>query len=919
MRVIRLQGENIEDDKASVLEHIKDLEVIFVYTGNNALYKYIECLELSNKNLFRLNICKEVEPITVAYMCGDQCAEFTRLSELLETIDTSIVSEVIVKGDLSKDDKIIKNVRTQVSEIVQQFVYLNMPLDKIQVMTESEHKNNEKVRSFSNKVHEYEENIAYSLDKLSKSTFEHCMEIKNTVNDSLLAIKGYLKDAKDNELKIATAASKKSGKSMIVNSMLKCELAPTSLELATPNNCIYRKSNEGYVLEYNGEKKQFSTDKEMRNCIYDIFKRAEQDKASGYAVPDMNIGYIPIEEGLSTYTIYDTPGPDLAGAEGHKKAAYEAINNVDVIIFSIDYAKYLTDSEFDYLKRIKEKFTEDKKFYSLIINVNKLDCRYSSGDDKSIVRILDFIRNRLIDIAPEFRDAIVIGTSALTYFDCIQMEKIPECASLGKENSFRDDLEELIEQYSDDSINDENVNAMQFVNTMVSNIKTFDGIKIENIDQIKRHSGMPNLLRYVEYIAQEKARVEKVNNLIYRIDTEYAKIQNLFRFQQLEEALAENQEKLDQATKILTTFSDRVEVIFDESYPDVNQKRNDKEFISTTLNMVGDRTPFELEYIYVYCSREYIEKDLDPDNIIKYIAGEVIKSKFQNKINELFNRSTIKRTINGVRRTVVEEDQLMEAIVDVLRTTDCETKAYVEKRIGEIAKVLELENTNIMRDLKDIIDARIEALKNAVEKCESDLDCESGIKFYFEMPEYDFFFREDWEKIENKSFSKIMNKEYIMDIKTIMNNRAKEKWVSNSSFDALCDWVMGIMKKRKYNQMCYDKSFLTKLYENNLQSVVSGAIAAAEIQSLYAPEKMKLKEELRDFVDYIKKELREQIENANTYYEQVKSIIDHTSDYKNNIDAIQNKQCALEVVHDCVEPFCCLWKTSMRESDKEVS
>ena len=46
------------------------------------------------------------------------------------------------------------------------------------------------------------------------------------------------------ELKFAVAASKKAGKSVIVNCFLGEEIAPTSTELATPNNCFYKKSKK---------------------------------------------------------------------------------------------------------------------------------------------------------------------------------------------------------------------------------------------------------------------------------------------------------------------------------------------------------------------------------------------------------------------------------------------------------------------------------------------------------------------------------------------------------------------------------------------------------------------------------------------------------------------------------------------------
>ena len=483
MNIIKLRGVD-EDTENTIIDHIKNPDTVFVYMGKEKLYSYIDELGdlISSKNLCRIKICKEIEPIDVTLVRGEKKSNFSKLSDLLAAIDAGMYQEVVIKGDISADEEKVKAVRTQLSDIVQQFVYLNISLDKVQVMTEKEYQDNAKVRQFSNKIREHQKNLIESKKMLSGETFHSYREIADEVGESLKRIGECLEDAQDNELKIAAAASKKSGKSVIVNSMLKCEVAPTSLELATPNNCIYRKSDRGYTLEYDGKKRQFSSEKEIREYIYEIFKTAEMDKQSGYAVPDMNIGYISSDQGISTYTIYDTPGPDLAGADGHKKAAFKAINEVDVIIFVIDYSKYLTDSEVDYLKKIRDSFSEKNKFYSLILDVNKLDCRYGNEGDKSSIRILDFIRNKLVSIAPEFKDTIVIGTSALTYFNCIEMEKIAECADLGKHDSFRDDLETLIEDFSDDKKKCDEVNAMQFISNMIGNIKTFDGIRVKEIN-----------------------------------------------------------------------------------------------------------------------------------------------------------------------------------------------------------------------------------------------------------------------------------------------------------------------------------------------------------------------------------------------------------------------------------------------------
>ena len=137
----------------------------------------------------------------------------------------------------------------------------------------------------------------------------------------------------------------------------------------------------------------------------------------------MELEYPTIKDGFSFYTIFDTPSPNLANATAHKEATKRGVDATDVIVFTIDYSKYLTDDEYQYLKEVWKMCQEKGKKYSLILNVNKLDLRYDDSSDKSVVRIVDFIRNKLIATGKQdgidFRNCVVIGTSALTYFNAL--------------------------------------------------------------------------------------------------------------------------------------------------------------------------------------------------------------------------------------------------------------------------------------------------------------------------------------------------------------------------------------------------------------------------------------------------------------------------------------------------------------------
>ena len=223
MNIAVLEGINIEQYKNNIFKDLNDK--IFVYTGKGYLCDYIDRLDLGDNALYKLKMCQEVENMNIQFECAEKEVndKFDKLSDLLIILDPNIESKVIVMGDADGDEEKIAKVRKKLSSIVQQFVYLNLPLDKIQVMTEREYKNYDKIKRFSQSVTVHEKNVQSSRDRMANMGDGKYADIIDGVNTSLDKISDYLKESKNNELKIATAASKKTGKSVIVNSIIGCE------------------------------------------------------------------------------------------------------------------------------------------------------------------------------------------------------------------------------------------------------------------------------------------------------------------------------------------------------------------------------------------------------------------------------------------------------------------------------------------------------------------------------------------------------------------------------------------------------------------------------------------------------------------------------------------------------------------------
>lgn len=903
MKVILLNSQDIEKDKDVILEHIKEKDTVFVVDHKKKLYDYIDEMNLSGNNQFRIQICQELKNLNVDYISPENNNSYTKIqitkfSQLLEHLDMSAVSYVIVKGDLNANKEQEYQTRIQVCNIIQQLIYLNLPLSLVQVMTEKEARDIEKVRNFEQNLLRHKKAVEQSYNDIRKCD-EDTAGHKAQIIHSLKKVYDSLTKAQDNELKIAVAASKKTGKSVVVNSMIECELAPTSLELATPNNCIYRQSKKkGYTLEFKDEKKTFSTTKEISDYIYKIFKSAEMDKKSGYGIEDMNIYYPSNQSGFTSYTVYDTPGPDLAGADGHKEAAHRAIQEADVVVFNIDYSKYLTDTEVDYLKEIKSVFEERPN--SLILNVNKLDMRYDSTGDKNIVRILDFIRQKLISIAPEFQACIVTGTSALTYYNCIAAPQIPDCELLKDSTNIKDHLEECIERYEET----DEMTILNQVDTMARNSKRFHGITLNTLEEVKQFSGMPNLLSYVHYVASNKARTEKINNLMFKIESEYTNIRNLFRFRELEENLLKNKEKLERARQILKMFEDETAKIFNADYPELHWLSEQNQLNNTVLWKIARESPANLALLEPEFQK-IVTRNLHENVLIGTYTANSLPAKINLEIEDAVRSKIAKK---------VKQDGRYITLIPIACVQEIYRKSYsylnsnkeygIKYTIGTAIKAatnyLSYEYRKTTDIFKEIINTRDERLKQVIEKYKALLNEECQMPFEISIPDMTFEFPEI--KVENFKLKAQGNADKAKD-----NRRVKQhSYLEELNHTGILRFIDKLAGHGRY--ISAEQAKAVYLEENYANIMKTEIMNDSEFLSKLKEIHEKYQENARTNTQTILTEIKKASQSADYIIEQTRRIVDHTDDYEKNIQTLESERQTLNALRNGVNHFLVSWK-----------
>lgn len=695
MKYTILTGKDINNDVDIIrrdFDNNGDLNYALNSPGTK-LWSYIDCLNqngIDDDVMFRLKICHEIKGLDLSYIADDSEKEeqITSFTALLDKLDGRNC-RVIVND----------NKRSTLASVAQQLIYMNYPLPMVNIMLRDEAKDAEKTKRFMKKIDNLSDaidNTIFGMKGLYNSynnkndiSAEERQKLTNIISEAqgrCIEIQEQIQKAKDVEMIVAVAASKKTGKSVIVNSMIGEEIAPTSLTLPTPNTCVYKKSRDNlYHLTYKGKTTDYSLVTDIKKTIYEEFDKAQKLVENGFLINDMEIEYVNSGNNFDTFTIFDTPGPNAAGTD-HLKAAVEAIKKSDVAIFAIDYTKSLTDNEVKYLKYVKDQFNRNMKFDSLIFTINKMDERFiDPGATKSTIRAIDYIRDRLIMIGDgAYNDCIVFATSALQYYNTLDCEK-----NLGDMFGKADDLNDL-RSMARECTNKIIRNELTTLDGILGHYYVDIGLKKVPADDLKRYSGIPDLLDYTSYICKAKARHEIVNNITVKIDTHCKALKAIIdRIENIEKLINGDKEQIERIKSIIDEYNTdmaplistnvyKQELIPTENYARLCEYFEDTKKEEMSLDeikdIIGDKTRACLgekteleegvfsavnETTYVKL-KQVLEKEKDP-------KGRIWSDSLTKALENTFSGETIQECLNTVINDLTDDvnDQQRGAITDL--------------------------------------------------------------------------------------------------------------------------------------------------------------------------------------------------------------------------------------------------------------
>ena len=657
--------KNIEDFSESVE---KDTSIYyFLKKGEGTISDYIENSGLEDDSLLELKVAYDFS--VIAFVEDKRTNNKIKVTSIVQIVDN-------LKEKSEQHYRIIleDNDNKLMSDVIQQFIYLDMK--SLDIVTEKELMEVSRYNRLKTDKEDLKDLIEEFKDKVTgySTNNQNIKNDKKNIVEKIDVLKKHLLEIEDRPLKICVMATKKSGKSVIVNSFLGNEYAPTSIKLATPNTIVYESWDKNTILcqvksdsELKGYEKEtieeFDTPDEIKKHINKLFKYAEKDAENRFSMPDI---YIKYPKKNLEYTIIDTPGPDLAGA-GHSEIAYRWIEEADAVIFAIDYSKYLTDGEEKFLRDIKVKLQEKEKFHSLIIVVNKLDLRYTSNEKKSVVDFLDFLKGRLADLG--YEDVPIMGITSLQYFSSLEVQNILEKKSY---NFNKNDTltEEFFDDLNDFKLSSAEKTCVNYIEESKGRLKRFHNKRKTTLNDLEYHSGMPSLMDRVNYITTMKASVEIFNNTFSKMDRSFTEIKNDFLAIKMEQLITQKNEILLDLNDIENYFKKKEE----ETHSFINKELDAKakEALDSTFRDFSKIAKSKIEASLATKRDEILENE----KALSISYEEIIKN-LEEPVQKMINDSIL--DINTAKENYVHEMEQNVISLNNEIKTEIKRKKFEEK------------------------------------------------------------------------------------------------------------------------------------------------------------------------------------------------------------------------------------------------
>ena len=320
-------------------------------------------------------------------------------------------------------------------------------------------------------------------------------------------------------------------------------------------------------------------------------------------------------------------------------------------------------------------------------------------------------------IDEKYKDCVLFGTSALNYFNTLEIEEkedqyevlrgIGEIDLLvkNKKQNFFDDANDEIKD-------DETTTILSNIEGTVKDLHRQLKYNSVTIDTIRDFSGMPQLLNYVSYIAKNKARKEIVNSITYAISNQMSQIRDeVNRRENLRVYIQANEEKKSKIKETLEYYNQKFHEIAtsdnfteeDIRYVEGLKEGKIKSYFKEVMEKNKNKTDVALSKLFDFI-RGLVKFD---DSEIKDVIQEV-----QDRIEVLFCKN-----LEDVRGQYVDMERLEITSAMVEEAFRFVWNQKTNQKIVDMQRILE----NCIEEIGDILFNRFYQLRAVRKKCTDSL------------------------------------------------------------------------------------------------------------------------------------------------------------------------------------------------------
>ena len=317
-------------------------------------------------------------------------------------------------------------------------------------------------------------------------------------------------------------------------------------------------------------------------------------------------------------------------------------------------------------------------------------------EEKSVNRVVDNIRKTLTEI--KYNNVVVFGTSALQSFYLDKVIALAKADGATNKPFINADVMNQLrsKHHKADAITK---SAIKFIRHTIEDLYDFHDILNATEREIEAFSGMPQLLRYTQYIGQSKADMEIVNRVIGNCEGQFTIVKSALSVTEYEELSDEAKgyleavlPKVNEMNKLAGGIKDKIENVIGGMETIISAQDEAK------------RQAESIENQSKYQFRDEVDLAMKNWHVTENNI-ETLRRDSGNERNKTFMNSFLNSVDNVFQNTAKEARQSVELLVETMSMYySNEIKKELQKLSLEIAsKVNEINATLHKAGMPEIV------------------------------------------------------------------------------------------------------------------------------------------------------------------------------------------------------------------------